>query len=248
VTAGIGEARESGRAAAGATVKPVPVSLRSAAREALSDIYFNSWRLAPANVAWGLALIAVVVLAVLWLPAIGLVAVLALPTVGIYRMAAIVVRGDGLQFADFGSGIAKFWRPAIAIGAGSLGLGVVFTVNAIIGLRAEGLGGWLFGVLALYGDIGLAMMLTAFWPILVDPQRADRSVRDCLRLALLVNLARPARMAAVTIFLTAILLVSTVFFAVLLTAAIAYSSLVATRIVLPIADRIEGRPIGDPAA
>jgi hypothetical protein len=55
-------------------------------------------------------------------------------------------------------------------------------------------------------------------------------------------------MAPVTLLLAVVLVVSTVFFAILLTAAVAYGSLVACRCVLPIVDRLEGRPIADPAA
>jgi hypothetical protein len=241
MTAGLGNARSDATAPRAAAETPALPSVGNAFREALNDFYFNSWRLAPANVAWGIGLIAVLALGVTWIPALALAAALAIPTAGIFRMAAIAVRGDGLRFSDLGAGMARFWRPALVIGAGSLVLAVVFSVNMVIGLEAPGPAGWLFGALALYGNVGLAMMLVAFWPILVDPRRADRSIRDCLRLALLVNLARPARMAVVTILLGVILVISTVFFAILLTAAVAYVSLVATRCVLPIADRIEGR-------
>ena len=48
-------------------------------------------------------------------------------------------------------------------------------------------------------------------------------------------------MAGITLFLVALLAVSTALFAVLVTAGIALAILIATRFVLPIADAIEGR-------
>jgi hypothetical protein len=223
-------------------------TLGAALRAAATDFYFNSWRLAPANVVWGLSFVAVIVLAAVWTPGFALIPLLAIPLVGIYRMAAMAVRGEGLRFSDFGSGIAQFWREGVLVGVASSLLAVVFTTNIIVGLQASSPLGWLFGALALYADVGLSMLLVAFWPILVDPMRGGLSLRRRLWLAAMVNLWRPGRMAGLTILLFVLLVISTVFFAALLTISVAYLSLVATRCVLPIADRVEGRTAGhDPA-
>jgi len=219
-------------------------TLGAALRAAATDFYFNSWRLAPANVVWGLSFVAVIVLAAVWTPGFALIPLLAIPLVGIYRMAAIAVRGEGLRFSDFGSGIAHFWREGVLVGVASSLLAVVFTTNIIVGLQAASPLGWLFGALALYADIGLAMLLVAFWPILVDPMRGGLSLRRRLWLAAMVNLWRPGRMAGLTILLFVLLVISAVFFAALLTISVAYLSLVTARYVLPIADRVEGRTAG----
>ena len=107
---------------------------------------------------------------------------------------------------------------------------------------------WAFSAFALYADVGLTMILVAFWPLLGDPAREGRSVTEHLKLAALVNLARPGRMAGMTILLAAFLVASTVLFAALVTVSIAYATLVATRYVLPLADRIEGRADAGPKA
>jgi hypothetical protein len=222
--------------------RPVDLpSLGAALRAAATDFYFNSWRLAPANVVWGVSFVALLVVAAVWLPGFALTPLLVIPMVGISRMAALVVRGESVGFSDFAAGIVAHWRQALLVGAASTLLAAVFTTNIVIGLQAASPAGWLFGTLALYADIGLAMMLTAFWPILVDPSRPGLPLRRRLRLAAMVNLWRPGRMAGLTILLVAVLAISAVLFAPLLTISVAYVSLVATRYVLPLADRLEGR-------
>jgi hypothetical protein len=241
----MGASRTQEPIAGGIVARPIAVpSLGGALRAAAADFYFNSWRLAPANVVWGISFVAVIVVTAVWLPGFALAPLLAIPLIGIYRMAALVVRGDGVRFSDFWSGMAVHWRVALLVGVASTVLAIAFTTNVILGFQAASPAGWLFGAFALYGDIGLAMMLVAFWPILVDPSRSGLSLRRRLRLAAMVNLWRPGRMAGLTLLLTALLAVSAVFFAALLTISIAYMSLVATRFVLPLADLVEGRTGG----
>lgn len=216
-------------------------------RTAATDFYFNSWRLVPANLVWGLSLVAVVVLAAMWTPAIALLPILAVPTTGVMRMAAMVARGQDLGFSDFGAGMARSWREAVLVGVAGVLLAVVFTSNLVIGLGSGNPVGWLFGAFALYGDIGLAMMAVATWPILVDPLREGLPLGRRLRLAALVNLAWPGRMAGLTLLLTVLMVVSTIAFAAALMVSVAYASLVAARYVLPLADRIEGAHAGPQA-
>ena len=222
-------------------VPPDPPSIGRALREAASDFYFNSWRLVPANLVWSALLIVVILGTTIWLPAVLLSALLALPVAGMHRMAALLHRGDPAGFGDFVNGMRKFFGPALLVGSLGVLLAVVFSANVYLGLEIGGVLGWSFSAFALYGDIGLAMFLVAVWPILVDPFREDLPVRSRLRLAALVNLARPGRMFAVTLLIVALLLISTALFAALLTVSVAFVSLVATRYVLPAADRLEGR-------
>jgi hypothetical protein len=95
--------------------------------------------------------------------------------------------------------------------------------------------------LAAWGLLVAAAVAVAFWPLLVDPARADRPVRDRLRLAGLVVVAYPLRVAALVIVLAVVGLASFVAFAALVTISVAYSALVACRWVLPAADRLEAR-------
>ncbi len=226
----------------GGLALPDPPRLGGVFRDAAFDFYYNSWRMVPANLVWGLGFLAILVAMGVWLPAFALLSVLAVPVAGLHRMAAMVTRGGGTSFSDFTAGMRRYSLTALGTGAGATFLASVFTANVVIGLQIGGVLGWLFSALALYADIGLAMMLVALWPILVDPLREGLPLRRRLYLAVLVNLARPGRMFALTFLIGAVLLASTVLFAALLTVSVAYVSLVAARYVLPVADRLEGRP------
>lgn len=195
----------------------------------------------PANVVWGVILVALLVGAAVWLPLAALTSLLALPVAGLHRMAALLQRGEPAGFSDFLQAMRRFAAPAFALGLASVVLAAVFTTNVFVGLDAGGFVGWSLSALALYGDIGLAMFLVAAWPILVDPLREEVGLGGRLKLAALVNLARPGRMFGLTLVIAALLIVSAFLFAALLTVSVAFVSLVATRYVLPAADRLEGR-------
>lgn len=210
-------------------------------RGAVSDFYYNSWRLVPANAVWGVMFVAISFATAVWLPAALLVALLAIPVAGIYRMAAQIQRGQPASFWDFVSGMRRYGFAALAIGLAAELLAIAFTSNVFFGLDSGGFLGWTISALALYGDIGLAMFLVAVWPIVVDPLRAGVPLRSRLKLAALVTLARPGRMFALTVLVVAILALSAVLFVALLTISVALVSLIATRYVLPVADRLEGR-------
>ncbi|HEV2006434.1 MAG TPA: hypothetical protein VGQ85_07445, partial [Candidatus Limnocylindrales bacterium] len=92
-----------------------------------------------------------------------------------------------------------------------------------------------------YADVALAMVLVAFWPILVDPRREHLPLRRAIVLAGLVCLARPGRMFLLTLLIGAILLAATAILPAIALVGVVYVSLVATRYVLPLADRVEGR-------
>lgn len=216
--------------------------LGAAFRGAAVDFYYNSWRLLPGNLVWGALLLAILVASITWPPALALLALLSFPFAGLSRLAALLARGDAASFADFATGMRRAFWPALVTGIAAVVLAATFTFNIFFGLQVGGPVGWSFSALAFYGDIGLAMVLVAFWPILVDPVREGLPLRRRLWLAVLVNLARPGRMFVLTLLIVALLLVSTVLVAVLLTVAVAYVSLVAARYVLPLADRLEGRP------
>ena len=64
--------------------------LRTALRRSVTEFYFNSWRLAPANVLWGVMLVLALFAGPATIVGALLIVLLALPTVGIYRMAALI--------------------------------------------------------------------------------------------------------------------------------------------------------------
>jgi hypothetical protein len=218
------------------------IGVRPAIRASLTDFYFNSWRLAPANVLWALTLLLVAGGALVWLPLALALPVLGLPTVGLYRIAGRIVRGEAAAFGDLLAGVRERGRSALVVAAGAFLLGTTFTTNVILGREAGGPAGWLFSVLALDADIILVAFLVVGWPLLADPRRADLGLGRLARLAVLVALARPGRILALTVLVAAVLVLSTILLAALVMVAVAFVALVTTRVVLPIADRLEPPP------
>jgi hypothetical protein len=212
-----------------------------AIRTALSDFYYNSWRFLPANLIWGAT---VVILWIGWTatPAFVLLTpLLAFPTAAIFRMAVLVERGERVSFWD---GLAV-WRttfgPILLLGAAIAGCTAVFLANIALGLSSGGVFGWSIATLAAWGLAVTWLVAWAAWPLLLDPARAGRRARDRVRTAGLLVLARPRRMIALGVVLAVILLVSTVALIALLTISVAITALIATRSVIPAADRLDER-------
>ncbi len=217
------------------------MSLGGAIRTSLRDFYFNSWRLAPANLVWGAVLIAALIASPASLLGLLLLAALAVPTAGIYRMAALIARSEPAGFSDFLDGMRRLGPAAALLGVGAAALAYVFTTNVFVGLGANNPLGWLTTGLALWGLVGLAMLLVAGWPLLADPQRDDVSLRRRLTLAGLVVIGRPGRVLALTAFAFIAIAASTVLFALLAMVTIAYLAVVSCRYVLPLSDDLEPR-------
>ena len=217
------------------------VSIGAAARRAAVDFYFNSLRFVPANVAWALGLLVVLFAAVQWPPAILLVVLLAAPLAGIHRMAALLARGEATSIGDFIEGARRFGLPAIGVAAAIAVLVLVLATNLVTGFASgDPLGGFL-GATALWGLVALAMFSVAIWPALVDPNREEAPFRRRVQLAVLVLIGRPGRLFLVTASIVAILAASTVLLGAIVLVGISYSSLLATRWVLPALDELEAR-------
>jgi uncharacterized membrane protein YesL len=170
-----------------------------------------------------------------------LVPFLALPTAGIFRLAALIVRGDAVALSDAFAAWRAYAGAALAAGFLFTLLATIFVVNIAIGLAS---GGILGAVLAAFAGWGLLVLGTAtltFWPLLVDPRRADVPLRGRARLAGILVVAFPLRLGVLLLVIGAFLALSTVLFAALLTVSVAVVALVASRYVLPLADRFEGR-------
>jgi hypothetical protein len=217
------------------------MSLGGALRTSLRDFYFNSWRLAPANLIWGAMLVAALIASPTSLVGLVLIVLLAVPTAGIYRMAALIARGEPAAFSDFVDGMRRLGPAGAMLGIGAAALAYVFTTNVFVGLGANNPVGWLTTGLALWGLVGLAMLLTAVWPLLADPHRDAVGLRGRVTLAGLVVIGRPLRVLALTVVVLFALAVSTLLFALLAMVSVAYLALVACRYVLPLADEIEAR-------
>ena len=215
--------------------------LRNAFRAAAFDFYYQSIRVVPANVVWGITFLAVLAIAISGGPLITLAVMplLAIPYVGIVRLAALVARGRDVVLSDVWRAYRHFGLPALGIGVVTTLATALLASNVIVGATTGGLLGWVFATLAASGLLAIWVFGFPLWILLVDPERADRPLRGRLRLAVLLVVAAPGRMAALALLLLIVLLISTVAFAALLTISVSYAALVAARYVLPLADRLE---------
>ena len=219
---------------------PVSPGLRAALSAAGTDFYFNSLRLVAANVLWGATLLAVLVMAALAPVALLLVPILAFPTAWTFRLAALLARD---QPASFWDGLAA-WHGAVStllLGIAFAGCGVIFIGNIVLGLGSDSLVGWALATLAFWGLVAEWLLAWTVWPLLLDPTRAGRPIRERLRLAVLLLFAYPRKIGILGLTLLVVVAISTIAFVALLTVAVAFAALVAARFVLPAADRLEAR-------
>jgi hypothetical protein len=231
------------RAEAPATRVPATAlpRLGGVVRAALSDYYFNSMRLVPANLVWGFAL-ALIVLVGLVSPllALALLPLLALPTAGVFRLSARIVRGEpGAGLRD----IAWPYRHAagcwLVVGVAVVGAGLMLGTNAVVGLAGGEPAGWAIATLAGWGLVVLWCGALVGWPLLVDPARAAMPLGERLRLAAGLILAHPLRFAGLGLAMAVVTVVSIVLTAAILTISVSFIALVACRSVYPAADRLE---------
>lgn len=232
---------------------PPPPALGRAVRDGASDLFFNSWRVVPANVIFGGAL-----LVALWvwltigaIPAAALAIFLAAPLAGLFRLGALATRGRMVSFTDSLDPIRTAPGPVLLAGLGFALVTLVLLTNVVAAILVGGIVLWAVGTAAAWGLLATFAFGFAFWPLALDPERADVPWRGRARLAALLVLAHPGRMGALTVVLTLILFLSSIAFAALLTVSVGYVALVACRYVLPAADRLEARlarPPGVPSA
>lgn len=210
-------------------------------RASLTDYYFNSMRLVPANVAWGASVVLIVVIGLVWpVGALLLVPVLALPTAAAFRIAAIVVRVEpwpGLREV-FGS--LRHELPAmLALGATYVVTGLTLATNVLTGLGQGEPVGWVLATLAGWGLVAWWCGAIVAWPLIVDPTRAGQPLRKRLRLAVALLLVHPLRFGALGLAVALIVGLSSILTAAILTVSVAFVAVVACRSVFPAADRLE---------
>ena len=209
-------------------------------RAAGVDFFFNSWRLVPANMLWGLGVVAAVLALFAWPPlALLIVVLLVLPNAAVFRLAALIARGEPASLGDALDALHDHPLQRLALAALMVGGALVLLSNLVGGSLSASMIGWGIATLAGWGVIAGGCWLLCFWPILLDPHRPQASVRLAARLASLLVLAFPMRIAALALTLGVLLAASTVAFLMLFTVSFAYAALVACRYVLPAADRLE---------
>jgi hypothetical protein len=224
-------------------VLPAPPSLGGALRAGASDLFFNSWRIVPANLLVGLGL---ALAAWAWVVAGVVVAavvavVVALPLAGLFRLGAMATRARDVNLSDALDPARQAPLPILAAGAGFSLATLVLATNLASGILVGGVIPWVVATTAAWGLLALVAYAFAFWPLAVDPDRDGVPWRNRARLAGLLLLAYPARLASLTLVLALVLAASTVLFAALVTVSVGFCALVACRYVLPAADRLEAR-------
>jgi hypothetical protein len=210
-------------------------------RAATFDFYYHSIRLVVANLIWGAAFFVVWSLTVAGAPLFALVLapLLAVLWIGVVRLATLIVRGDDVVLSDAFGAYRVYLVPALAAGVVTTAGFALLGFNVMFGLESGGPVGWVLATLAGWGiAIGVAVSL-AFWPLLADPRREARPVLATARLAALVVLANPLRMAGLGLVVSVVAVVATVAAAAIATFALAWIALAASRVVLPLADRLE---------
>jgi uncharacterized membrane protein YesL len=204
-------------------------------------------RLVPANVAWGAGVILIVVVGLAWPPgALLLLPLLAFPTAGVFRVAAMVVRADpesGLH--DIAWPLRHDAAATLLLGAGFSVSGVILGTNLLMGLGQGEPIGWVLATLAGWGLVALWCGAIVAWPLIVDPHRASRPVRERLRLAGELLLVHPVRFGALGMAVAIIVVLSTILTAAILTVSVAFVAIVACRSVYPAADRLEIAQAGE---
>lgn len=216
-------------------------------RASLTDYYFNSMRLVPANVAWGAGVILIIVIGLAWpLGALLLLPILALPTAAVFRVAATVVRGEPwIGLRDILGSSRRELPATLALGAAFVATGLILATNVLTGLgQAEPLG-WILATLAAWGLVAWWCAAIVAWPLIVDPLRAARPIRERLRLAGALLLLHPLRFGVLGLAVAVIVVVSTVLTAAILTVSVAFVAVVACRFVYPAADRLEMALVGE---
>jgi hypothetical protein len=226
----------------GSTVAAGP-RLFQAIRSSAVDFYSHFWRLIPANLVWGAVLGAVVVVGLASVLAGAVLALLlAIPTAGIYRLGTLIARGEDVALADGFRAYRRFARPALALGFAAVAGSTVLVVNVVTGFF--GIGGplgWIAGTAAAWGLVALWAWLLVVWPLVVDPRRDGIGLRANARLAALMVLAFPLRIAVFLALTAVAVAVSTVLFVALVTISLAFAALVGCHFVLPAADGLEAR-------
>jgi hypothetical protein len=219
---------------------PPPPRVRHVLRQAVGDLYYNSWRFLGANVLLGTLLIVIVLASVGSAWALVLLPLAAVPAAGMLRMATVLVRDGHCDFGDLLDVIRRPWMP-LAVGMAQALVALVLVVDMRLGAAIGSSVGLVLTVSALYGlVIGWAYASVA-WPLLVDPERDGEPIAGRLKLAGLVLVAHPIRVGGFLVLVGIVLATAALAIAPFVTFAAALAWLVIARYVLPVADRIEGR-------
>lgn len=207
------------------------MSVRAALRQALRDMYEQSWRLVILNSALSAAVLAVLVLAS-YAPVALVLGVGVGPLVAALMHCAVsLVREQDLRLGCAVEGVRLHWLRGLQLAA----LAGVVVLAGIVAVRAYGSSGALALPLAFVAAYLLALFLVfqlLLWPLAVAER--DRSLRDVLADAGVALLRRPrpaVGLAFVLLVINALGAAAAVL--PLLTMTVAYSFVAAARFALP---------------
>lgn len=207
------------------------MSVRAALRQALRDMYEQSWRLVILNSALSAAVLAVLVLAS-YAPVALVLGVGVGPLVAaLMHCAVLLVREQDLRLGCAVEGVRLHWLRGLQLAA----LVGVVVLAGIVAVRTYGSSGALALPLAFVAAYLLALFLVfqlLLWPLAVAER--DRSLRDVLADAGVALLRRPrpaVGLAFVLLVINALGAAAAVL--PLLTMTVAYSFVAAARFALP---------------
>ena len=203
---------------------------RTALGLAFGDLYRNSWRLVPVNVALG-AVLVFSAYAAIAVHALLALAVLAGPiALALAYCSVTLVQTGNLAFADAWEGLRLHWRRGLGFGATGLFVGVLAVLAVHFYTRSSA--GWPLAFLTLY----LVVLLGIYAVLLatVAVAQPDRPLQVIARQAAAVGARRPS--ATLLLGLALLLLnLAGIAAAVMpfLTVTVAYSSLAVAHFVVP---------------
>lgn len=174
--------------------------------------------------------------------AVGLVIVLA--TCGLGRMVGYGVRGEPANLRRFREGLRHRWHATLPLAVLEVVLVTVALVNVQIGMGGGNLLVVIAGLLSLKVAVAVVAVAAVAWPLLMDPMRDDRGVLELLRLAGRSAMVRPGRVLAVVLLQVLLVGLAAVTVAALLLAP-AVVLLLGAHVLVPVADRVEGRGSAD---
>jgi hypothetical protein len=209
-------------------------------RQGALDLYYNFSSFIPANVIFGIGLIAVAA-AVANTPWGSVVGIALVPvTAGCMALATSLVRDGHTDLGEFAAVLRRPWS-VLGLGVAQLAVGAVLVVDLLVGAALGTAIGGVLVVSAVYGLAILWIYVVIAWPIVLDPARRGDPLAARLRLAAMLLIAHPLRMAALALLVGVFLVAATILVAAIVTFALALAWLVVAREVLPAADRLEGR-------
>ena len=202
----------------------------SSLRLAVGDLFRNSWRLVPVNVALG-AVLVFSAYAAIAVHALLVLAVLAGPiALALAHCSVTLVQTGNLALADAWEGLRLHWRRGLGLGAAGIFLCVLAVLAVHFYTRSSA--GWPLAFLTVY----LVVLLGIYAAVLatVAAAQPDRSLQIIARQAAAVGAQRPG---ATLLLGLALLLVNLAGIAAavmpFLTVTVAYSFLAVAHFVVP---------------